>query len=187
MRSRRGSIGARYALARRIFFAAMPIVRNGREAGARSAASAITYSSTIFAAMKRCNKCGIEKPEHEFYKHPNTADGLLGKCKACKRDEVKSQQAIYRQTEACRQKSRERNRSDSRKFAHLRPAHHALRNALRRGEIEKPSACWYCGSTDRVQGHHADYSRPLDVVWLCDKCHKRVHRETRAYLEQEKK
>jgi hypothetical protein len=44
-------------------------------------------------------------------------------------------------------------------------------NALRRGKIVKPFSCAKCGSVDRLDGHHSDYSKPLDVVWLCRPCH----------------
>lgn len=33
--------------------------------------------------LKRCNKCGIEKPKTEFYKHSTGKDGLRNECKAC--------------------------------------------------------------------------------------------------------
>lgn len=37
--------------------------------------------------MKKCFKCGIEKPITDFYVHPKMGDGHLGKCKDCtKRD-----------------------------------------------------------------------------------------------------
>ncbi len=33
--------------------------------------------------MKRCKKCGIEKPRSEFYRASGTRDGLRGDCKSC--------------------------------------------------------------------------------------------------------
>ena len=32
-----------------------------------------------------------------------------------------------------------------------------------------------CGSIENIQGHHADYSGPLKVTWLCVLCHSRLH------------
>lgn len=42
---------------------------------------------------------------------------------------------------------------------------------LRRGKIKR-CPCEVCGSTD-AQMHHDDYSKPLEVRWLCRKCHLR--------------
>lgn len=47
-------------------------------------------------------------------------------------------------------------------------------NALRRGDIKK-MPCEICGVTKKVQGHHDDYSKPLDVRWLCIKHHWELH------------
>jgi hypothetical protein len=50
-----------------------------------------------------------------------------------------------------------------------------LRYAVWSGKIVKPAACEQCGSTGRIHGHHHDYSRPLEVEWLCTACHGRAH------------
>lgn len=34
--------------------------------------------------------------------------------------------------------------------------------------------CVICGRTDSVK-HHPDYNKPLEIVFLCHLCHKRVH------------
>lgn len=55
-------------------------------------------------------------------------------------------------------------------------AHYAIRAAIRNGEITKPVYCSSCKSTIlKIQGHHEDYSNPLDVIWLCHSCHVKLH------------
>ena len=54
-------------------------------------------------------------------------------------------------------------------------AHNALNRAVKAGEVTK-LPCNICGEVN-VQGHHEDYSRPLEVIWLCCSCHKRLHTE----------
>lgn len=43
----------------------------------------------------------------------------------------------------------------------------------RRGRLI-PESCW-CGATE-VEMHHWDYSKPLDVLWICRPCHLELHR-----------
>jgi hypothetical protein len=55
-------------------------------------------------------------------------------------------------------------------------ARQIYRRAVESGRLVPPDSCSRCGSTDRaIHGHHTDYDRPLDVVWLCWKCHCEEH------------
>lgn len=54
-------------------------------------------------------------------------------------------------------------------------ANYAVQTALRRGEIVKPSSYERCPFTGKLDAHHPDYAKPLDVVWLCRSCHKKEH------------
>ena len=45
--------------------------------------------------------------------------------------------------------------------------------ALKRGDIKK-GPCVVCGVT-KTQAHHPDYSKPLDVIWMCSLHHNRFH------------
>lgn len=54
-------------------------------------------------------------------------------------------------------------------------AHNNLANAIRKGIIVKPKKCEACMNQKRLVGHHEDYTKPLDVFWCCDQCHKFIH------------
>lgn len=54
----------------------------------------------------------------------------------------------------------------------------AVHNAVAKGVIQKPKNCTICKRkrrSDLLEAHHEDYSRPLDVIWLCRRCHCNVH------------
>lgn len=61
-------------------------------------------------------------------------------------------------------------------------AQNKLEKAIARGEVV-PRPCEVCGTEGTmadgrrlVQAHHDDYSRPLDVRWLCQPCHHEWHK-----------
>lgn len=47
--------------------------------------------------------------------------------------------------------------------------------ALRYGLLVRPSKCAQCRKSCRPHGHHRDYAKPLEVRWLCAKCHSWHH------------
>lgn len=49
-------------------------------------------------------------------------------------------------------------------------------NNARRDGILIPEPCEVCGN-EKVQMHHEDYEKPLDVTWLCKKCHQNHHNQ----------
>lgn len=54
-------------------------------------------------------------------------------------------------------------------------ANNRLGHAIRHGKVVRPDACERCGAKGNVEGHHHDYSKPLDVEWLCRPCHAAHH------------
>lgn len=38
-----------------------------------------------------------------------------------------------------------------------------------------PENCSNCKRKIAVQAHHADYSKPMEVTWLCIDCHSTLH------------
>ncbi len=55
-----------------------------------------------------------------------------------------------------------------------RRAHRMVEYALAKGNLVRRS-CEHC-SSQKSEAHHPDYSKPLDVIWLCRTCHGKVHR-----------
>ena len=61
-------------------------------------------------------------------------------------------------------------------------AHQKLYLAIKNGKIKR-SACLVCGRKD-THGHHQDYKKPYDVIWLCPVHHKLIHLEKHKNYEQ---
>ncbi len=53
-------------------------------------------------------------------------------------------------------------------------AHSAVGYAIKSGTII-PQPCCVCGEI-RVHGHHCDYGKPLEIMWLCPEHHHDWHR-----------
>lgn len=51
----------------------------------------------------------------------------------------------------------------------------AVGNALRSDKLVKPDVCEWCDSTIKIEAHHEDYSKLLEVIWLCQQCHLKHH------------
>jgi hypothetical protein len=135
--------------------------------------------------LKRCFKCGDEKPRDAFYAHPRMGDGLLGKCKDCTKKDVRQHRIKHPE----QHREYDRQRADRPERVALRrrmyqeewdrhpdrmKARNALSNAVRDGKVEK-LPCAFCGADDNLEAHHHDYAKPLDVTWLCRPCHRRFH------------
>lgn len=134
---------------------------------------------------KQCFKCGSTKPLDHFYRHPRMADGHLNKCMDCARKDsrVNRDGNLDRVRAYDRQRSRlphnkERRERYVKEWARSHPekkaAHIAVNNAVRDGRLTK-LPCAFCGTAEPVEAHHHDYSKPLDVTWLCKPCHRRFH------------
>lgn len=137
--------------------------------------------------MKLCFKCHHEKPLGEFYRHPMMGDGHLGKCIPCtkkdanthRRTHVENARAYdrrrYRDDPARREQTRAQAQSwEERNPAGLR-AKRVFSNAKKHGRVI-PQPCIVCGRAD-AHGHHPDYSKPLDVMWLCPVHHAEQHQK----------
>lgn len=71
---------------------------------------------------------------------------------------------------------------------HLRiKATRAVSAARASGRLQPAEHCEDCGSKfgkpawKKPYAHHEDYAKPLDVVWLCGKCHRTRHYGSRSH------
>jgi len=62
-----------------------------------------------------------------------------------------------------------------------RRAHWTVHNAIRDGRLMK-EPCEVCG-VEKTDAHHDDYSKPLEVRWLCRKHHGERHRKYLSGME----
>jgi len=147
---------------------------------------------------KWCRQCERDVRRADYYRHPRTADGLLAVCKSCHRANVKANReanadryreyergranlphrlearAAYLQTPEGRQRSNEAKRRFTARYPFKKKASEMVNNAVRDGKIQR-QPCEKCGNP-KAQAHHDDYSKPLDVRWLCTAHHAEWHR-----------
>ena len=143
--------------------------------------------------MKTCFKCFFPKPLSDFYKHPGTSDGRLGKCKECCKKfakqhrrnpvvkiKIKEYKKGYEQRPEVKKRHKDYEKQHSelgqarrKRWAEKNPEKMRVKrltdSAIRSGKLIK-QPCAECGKT-KVEAHHRDYSKPFDVIWLCKKHH----------------
>lgn len=57
--------------------------------------------------------------------------------------------------------------------SHVWAARQAVRTAIKRGELIRPATCEQCGRSGlQIEAAHYDYDQPLNVRWLCRRCHR---------------
>jgi hypothetical protein len=119
-----------------------------------------------------CCRCKVEKALEEF---PNNRSEVLGKhyeCRPCFNEDCR---ASY-------QKRRVDKQAVARAYRLNHPdkylAHSLLKRAVKRGTLTR-QPCQVCGDP-KTDGHHEDYTKPLEVQWLCRKHHAARHKELDA-------
>jgi len=118
---------------------------------------------------KICSKCKKRKGIDKFTINKIKLDGLAGHCKKCNR-EYQNKWRKTRSAKTSQKLSRIKNKLKIK-------AQQALHRALKKKELKKESNCFLCGATKNLEAHHIDYKYLLKVIWLCRKCHKRLHRK----------
>lgn len=141
-----------------------------------------------------CKICGVTDRDAPFY------SGVSSRCKECHKAKTRENRAAnveyYRAYDAKRYQQDPRVKERHNRYAltdagksslakarkkwqeanqEKRAAHVILGNAVRDARVSKPKECQGCGARGMIHGHHHDYARPLEVEWLCPKCHRQRH------------
>lgn len=119
--------------------------------------------------VAHCNECGLEFKANPY-------EVKRGGGKFCSRNCQRSHQAkINAEASRGNLTQAEMNaRSRSRTPKEVILAHRAVDTAIKNGSLVR-QPCEVCGA-DRVDAHHDDYSKPLQVRWLCRGHHLQFHR-----------
>lgn len=122
-----------------------------------------------------CPGCGVQGA-------PICACGCGASLSGFRRD------AVYR-SDACRKRHLRTKSADKERVKNR--ARQKVAAAVDRGTLVRPDHCENCGAAanpklrkPNIEAHHADYSRPLEVEWLCGSCHARLHTKEREARRQ---
>lgn len=135
---------------------------------------------------KHCPKCNTTKQIDEFYKNASARDGHQVWCKACwkadcaartARDPDNRRSVSLRSFHKRRAEGKPLHPSalTTRPYDEKTRARRILQAEVRAGRIVKGPCC-ECGTVVDIDAHHSDYSKPLDIEWLCRLCHAKRHR-----------
>jgi hypothetical protein len=136
------------------------------------AAVATRGKAPIFGTEKYCPKCRETKPVESFAVHRSRHDGRQSACRACKNAKRALLRASRKDIEAAYNRDWHKRNDRAYREANREKvaARHAVANALENGSLVK-APCEVCGEA-KSEAHHEDYSKPLDVNWLCRKHHE---------------
>ncbi len=151
-----------------------------------------------------CAKCGENKPVSEFYaKSSNFPNLRAGYCKDCCREyqreyrertsQVKEKRCSYCKAvlpisafssagqSYCKSCRTEYGRKRSKIQWLTDPIYELKQKAWNMAQRLKRKPCENCGTEDKIERHHSDYTKPLQVVCLCRVCHAKIHRRAKTY------
>lgn len=157
------------------------------------------------AELRTCKQCAQTRPLSEFPLKKNRSGTVTPRhtCIECRKAQEKqwSHQAYLRLRDEAPEKyqdrlaaNRKRHRehyetryktakleyNKTRRPKELPIAHVKVKRALASGALIRPAQCSQCAKEVRVEAHHDDYNKPLEVRWLCRPCHSEAHRIYRA-------
>lgn len=127
--------------------------------------------------MKDCLFCKKQFSQDTLMVHAVHGNNIIYYC--CRPCRAK-RAAQYRKTKIGRQKIVKNGKASIQRHPERNKARIIFANAVKNGEVVKPKSCETCKQVKRIDGHHEDYSKPLQVMWLCRQCHADRHKYLKA-------
>lgn len=138
--------------------------------------------------IKKCGRCKQLLGIGCFYKRRSRKDGLQGMCKVCGKEAYsfymgtpkgkvsrRATKKRYNQTPKGKKVRLSVDRRRRIKHPEKCKARTKVNDEIRAGRLKR-EPCEVCGET-KVQAHHGDYSKHLDIQWLCQKHHSELHNQ----------
>ena len=133
-----------------------------------------------------CTGCGVNKPLDGFWRDARERDGRRRRCIDCDKrvkrrwvianpDHNKEYNRVRRKDPEYRQRRLGWERTHRTRNPDKTLAQRRLQRAVREGRLVRPLICEQCGGIGDIHAHHDDYSRALDVRWICRDCHTELH------------
>lgn len=120
----------------------------------------------------KCSSCLQVKPKSDFHKFLKRKCGVQPRCKACSSLRDKTRDRVRARIRERKEYMLSYMKENRVKFPHKWKARLLARKAYQTGLIKK-QPCVFCGSAE-TEMHHEDYSKPIDVVWLCHPHHMKL-------------
>jgi len=112
-----------------------------------------------------CYICKEKKPKTDFHSDNGRKQGVCSTCKTCAKKRTQHNNYLREYAKKYALKKENIQKLLTRMI---------MRKAIKSGIlVRKP--CIVCGNK-KAEGHHQDYSKPLDIKWLCDLHHQHLHR-----------
>ena len=157
--------------------------RNERKRRYRAKTGPVHFEEFEHVDSKVCLKCKVEKPRDSFHKDPSQKTGLRVYCRECVSEyyDKNAERLIERSKKWNRQNPEKARRAvidHKKRHPDRARARQLVIQKKRAGRIPPASdlQCVDCGGKANSY-HHEDYSKPLDVVPLCHRCHGIRHRK----------
>jgi hypothetical protein len=133
---------------------------------------------------KKCAICKKQKVYTLFSKNHLNPNGIGCYCKECDRVRARTRLNAMYDREYSKKQYLKRKKSGKviqntynmmKKYPEKFRARQLAQYAVKIGTIKK-SPC-EVGKEEKAQMHHPDYTKPLEIKWLCIKHHRELHRK----------